>query len=52
MGQGLAASAALTLGVFIHGHAADRLAARVGRFGYLAGDIAADLPAAFDAIIP
>jgi ADP-dependent NAD(P)H-hydrate dehydratase / NAD(P)H-hydrate epimerase len=52
MGQGLVASAALTLGVFIHGHAADCLAARVGRFGYLAGDIAAELPAAFDAIIP
>jgi NAD(P)H-hydrate epimerase len=51
MGQRLETSAALALGVYMHGHAADRLAARVGRFGYLAGDVAAELPAAFDAIV-
>lgn len=51
MGQGIAADAALTLGVYIHGFAADRLATRIGRFGYLAGDVSAELPAAFDAIV-
>jgi NAD(P)H-hydrate epimerase len=47
MGQGMRTEAAVTLGVFVHGHAADRLAARVGRFGYLAGDLANELPTAF-----
>ena len=51
MTQGLAAEAALTLGVFVHGYAADRLASRVGRFGYLAGDVATELPGAFDTIV-
>jgi ADP-dependent NAD(P)H-hydrate dehydratase len=38
---------ALKLGVFIHGYAADRLAARIGPAGYLASELADDLPAAF-----
>lgn len=47
LGQGLAAGDALALGVFVHGLAADRLAERLGAVGYLAGDVAAELPAAF-----
>ncbi len=47
MGQGIAPSEALKLGVFMHGYAADRLAHRVGHFGYLAGDLAVELPGAF-----
>jgi ADP-dependent NAD(P)H-hydrate dehydratase / NAD(P)H-hydrate epimerase len=50
MGNGVEPGDALTLGVFAHGYAADRLAARVGGFGYLAGDIAVELPGAFTAI--
>ena len=47
LGQGMRAGDALALGVFVHGLAADRLAERVGPVGYLAGDVAAELPAAF-----
>jgi hydroxyethylthiazole kinase-like uncharacterized protein yjeF len=47
LGQGLAAGDALALGVYVHGLAADRLAERLGAVGYLAGDLAAELPAAF-----
>lgn len=50
IGQGIAPGNALTLGVFAHGLAADRLAARIGGFGYLAGDIAVELPGAFTEI--
>jgi hydroxyethylthiazole kinase-like uncharacterized protein yjeF len=45
LGQGIAAGDALALGAFVHGSAADRLANRVGAVGYLAGDLAAELPA-------
>jgi hydroxyethylthiazole kinase-like uncharacterized protein yjeF len=41
---------ALTLGVFLHGYAADRIAARRGRVGYLAGDVIEELPAAMEAL--
>jgi NAD(P)H-hydrate epimerase len=47
MGQGMRTEAAVTIGVFVHGCAADRLAERVGRVGYLAGDLANELPTAF-----
>ena len=47
LGQRIPIAAAVALGVFVHGFAADRLAARIGRFGYLAGDLADELPAAF-----
>jgi NAD(P)H-hydrate epimerase len=47
IGQGIKVEAAVVLGVFVHGLAADRLATRVGRVGYLAGDLADELPAAF-----
>jgi ADP-dependent NAD(P)H-hydrate dehydratase / NAD(P)H-hydrate epimerase len=46
LGQGMPAADALKLGVFIHGYAADRLAARIGPVGYLASELADDLPAA------
>jgi ADP-dependent NAD(P)H-hydrate dehydratase / NAD(P)H-hydrate epimerase len=46
LGQGLAAGDALALGALLHGLAADRLAERLGPVGYLAGDLAAELPAA------
>jgi NAD(P)H-hydrate repair Nnr-like enzyme with NAD(P)H-hydrate dehydratase domain len=41
---------ALVLGVFLHGYAADRVAARTGRVGYIAGDLIDELPAAIEAI--
>ncbi len=47
LGRGLARGDALALGVYVHGVAADRLAERLGPVGYLAGDLAAELPAAF-----
>jgi NAD(P)H-hydrate epimerase len=50
LGQGLRPGAALQLGVFVHGDAADRIAARGIRFGYLAGELAAELPATFSAL--
>jgi ADP-dependent NAD(P)H-hydrate dehydratase / NAD(P)H-hydrate epimerase len=46
LGQGMPAADALKLGVFIHGYAADRLAARIGQLGYLASELADELPAA------
>jgi len=51
MGQGIAPGEALKLGVFMHGHAADRLASKLGHFGYLAGNLAVELPGAFTEII-
>ncbi len=41
---------ALALGVFLHGYAADRVAARMGRVGYIAGDLIDELPAAREAL--
>jgi hydroxyethylthiazole kinase-like uncharacterized protein yjeF len=46
LGQGMSPADALKLGVFVHGFAADLLAERVGPVGYLAGDLANELPAA------
>ncbi len=46
LAQRMAPLAALALGAFIHGYAADRLAARIGPVGYLAGDLADELPSA------
>ncbi len=45
MGQRITAADALKLGVFMHGSAADRLAARIGPAGYLASELADELPA-------
>jgi len=50
MGQGLAPLDALAFGAFVHGHAADRLATRIAPVGYLAGDLADELPAALAAL--
>ncbi len=44
LGQGLDAFEAARVGVFLHGHAADVLAARRGEVGVLAGDLAGALP--------
>ncbi|HEX3409988.1 MAG TPA: NAD(P)H-hydrate dehydratase [Candidatus Binataceae bacterium] len=46
LAQGRSPEEALVLAAFIHGYAADRLAERIGPVGYLAGDLAAELPAA------
>ncbi len=51
LGQGLAAGDALALGAFVHGWAADRLVERCGPVGYLAGDLAAELPAAIASLL-
>jgi hydroxyethylthiazole kinase-like uncharacterized protein yjeF len=47
LGQRMPAADALKLGVFMHGSAADRLAVRIGPAGYLASELADELPAAF-----
>jgi NAD(P)H-hydrate repair Nnr-like enzyme with NAD(P)H-hydrate dehydratase domain len=46
LSQKMAPLDALALGVFVHGHAADRVATRIGRVGYIAGDLIEELPAA------
>jgi NAD(P)H-hydrate epimerase len=50
LGQGFTPLEALALGAFVHGHAGDRLAARIGPVGYLAGDLADELPFTLAAI--
>jgi NAD(P)H-hydrate epimerase len=50
LAQRVEAFEAGALGAFIHGWAADRLAARVGASGVLAGDLAAEIPAALTAL--
>ena len=50
LGQHLRPLDALALGVFLHGYAADRVAARMGRVGYIAGDLIDELPAAIEAL--
>ena len=50
LGQHMRPLDALALGVFLHGYAADRVAARIGRIGYLAGDVIDELPAALEAL--
>lgn len=49
-GQGYASFDALKLGVFLHGFAADRVAASRGPVGYLAGDVIDELPGAMAAL--
>ena len=51
LGQHLRPLDALALGVFLHGYAADRVATRMGRVGYIAGDLIDELPAALEALI-
>jgi len=50
IGQGFHLFDALKLGVFLHGFAADRLAAHRAPVGYLAGDVIDELPAALAAL--
>ncbi len=50
LGQHMRPLDALALGVFLHGYAADRVASRMGRVGYIAGDVIDELPAAFEAL--
>jgi NAD(P)H-hydrate epimerase len=50
LGQHMAPLDALALGVFVHGYAADRVAARMGRVGYIAGDLIDELPATLEAL--
>ena len=50
LGQHLRPLDALALGVFLHGYAADRVASRMGRIGYIAGDLIDELPAAIEAL--
>ncbi len=44
LGQGLSATAAVLLGVYLHGRAADRLFETQGRAGILASDLLRELP--------
>ena len=50
LAQGLSAFEAASCGVFLHGSTADRLAARCGDSGALAGDLLAELPPAAEAL--
>jgi len=50
LAQGVAAWEAACLGAFVHGLAADRLAKTKIRGGFLASEVAAELPAAFQEI--
>ncbi|PLX83619.1 MAG: bifunctional ADP-dependent NAD(P)H-hydrate dehydratase/NAD(P)H-hydrate epimerase [Desulfuromonas sp.] len=46
LAQGMKVEEAATLGVFLHGLAADRILSRMGDAGMLAGDLLAEIPAA------
>jgi len=46
LAQGLAARDAMALGVFVHGHAADRVARQLGPVGFTAADVIEELPRA------
>ncbi|MBI3769035.1 MAG: NAD(P)H-hydrate dehydratase [Deltaproteobacteria bacterium] len=50
LAQGYPAADAARLGVFLHGYAADRVAARRGMIGLLASDVIEELPAATAAL--
>ena len=50
MSQGLSGEDAAVLGVFLHGFAADRLAAAMGKAGMVATDILAEIPIALHAL--
>jgi hydroxyethylthiazole kinase-like uncharacterized protein yjeF len=50
LAQGVAAFEAAALAAFVHGAAADRIAAASGPSGLTAGDLARALPAEFDAL--
>jgi len=50
IGQGLAPAEAARLGVYLHGEAADRVAAARGRFGYSPSDVISALPETIQAL--
>ncbi len=50
LGQHMRPLDALAFGVFLHGYTADRVAARMGRVGYIAGDLIDELPMALEAL--
>ena len=50
LGQGLCASDAARLGVYVHGLAGDLMAERTGQMGLVAGDLVSALPKAFHCI--
>ncbi len=50
LAQGCEAFEAAALAAFVHGEAGDRLAARSGESGHLAGDLLEELPASFEAL--
>jgi NAD(P)H-hydrate epimerase len=50
LAQGVDAFEAGALGAFLHGWAADRLAAQLGSTGVLAGDLSAELPEAIESL--
>ncbi|MGQ9499236.1 MAG: NAD(P)H-hydrate dehydratase [Dissulfurimicrobium sp.] len=47
LAQGYSPWDAATIGVFFHGQAADRVAKRLGPFGYIASEVANELPRVF-----
>jgi NAD(P)H-hydrate epimerase len=51
LAQGYAAEDAAVLGVFLHGFAADRIAARRGMIGLVASDLVTELPPAMQALL-
>ncbi len=51
LAQRMNALKALALGVFLHGYAADRVASRYGRVGYIVGDLLDELPRAIDTLV-
>jgi ADP-dependent NAD(P)H-hydrate dehydratase / NAD(P)H-hydrate epimerase len=51
LAQRMDALRALAFGVFLHGYAADRVAMRYGRVGYIVGDLLEELPRAIDTLM-
>ena len=52
IGQGLSNFEAACLGVYLHGLAGDKAAAKVGQISLIAGDLLLFLPAAFKTLLP
>lgn len=51
LGQKMDPLKALAFGVFLHGYAADRVAMRYGRVGYIVRDLLDELPRAIDTLV-
>jgi ADP-dependent NAD(P)H-hydrate dehydratase / NAD(P)H-hydrate epimerase len=51
LAQRLAPATALGLGVYLHGYAADRVAERYGKVGYIVADVVEELPRAIEALV-